>query len=254
MNSKPDIEVVSQKTYSYNVTQWILNLALKAVQSKGDFSMALSGGSTPKNIYAEMASPEFRSQFPWEKIHFFWGDERWVAPTHERSNFKMANDALFSKINIPAGNIHAMKLAKEEKVEEGAARYENELRSYFGSGEEFPRFDLMLLGLGEDGHTASLFPGESVLKEKKKWVSETIMRPLNELRLTLTFPVINHSKNILFLVTGNGKIEILNHVLGKNKKAGIYYPSEDVNAVHGKITWFLDEEAAAGINLEAKKI
>lgn len=254
MDSKANVEVLSKRTYVRDATQWILNAAREAVQTKGDFSIALSGGTTPRSIYSEMASSEFKNQFPWDKIHFFWGDERWLAPSHERSNYKMVKDALFSKVDIPAGNIHPMKLEKEERIEDGAIRYENELRSYFGSGEEFPEFDLMLLGLGEDGHIASLFPGEEALKEKKKWVSHTIMKQLNEARLTLTFPVINYSKDILFLVTGNGKAEVLAHVLGKKKKEGIRYPSEDVKAVHGEVTWLLDEESAAGIQAETKSI
>ncbi len=216
--------------------------AAAAMQSKGSFCAALSGGSTPRRLYEELAKQPWRDQIAWEKVFLFWGDERYVAPTDPLSNQKMTHEALLDHVPIPPANLFPIPFAAS--AGESASLYETTLRTFFGAE---PRFDLMLLGLGADGHTASLFPGTAALAETNRWVCPCRPQVTGPDRITLTFPVINRSAAILFLVTGQDKAPVIEAVLDKkNNQAAL--PVQQVQPVQGQITWFLDKMAAGHLS------
>ena len=216
-------------------------LTVEAVRSKGRFFVALCGGSTPRGLYTLLADQAQRS-LPWEKIFFFWGDERHVPPDHPDSNYRMAFEALLSKVPIPSENI--FRIHAEEKDTDIAAReYEQTLAPFFHlKSGEFPRFDLMLLGMGPEGHTASLFPGTRALQEKKRLVVANWVDKLNAYRITMTLPVLNHSACVLFLVSGRDKANILREVLDEQREG---LPASMVRPTNGRLVWMVDREAAS---------
>jgi 6-phosphogluconolactonase len=173
------------------------------------FSVALAGGNTPRRVYELLATERFEHRVEWPQVDLFFGDERCVPPDHPDSNYAMAYEALISKVAIPAKNVH--RIIGEGKPGESATLYENQLRTFF-AGDSWPRFDLVLLGMGEDGHTASLFPGSDALSEKSKWVVPAKPPGSKHDRITLTVPVFNHAARVVFLVTGAGKAERLAQV------------------------------------------
>ncbi len=217
----------------------ILECAQTAIKERGYFAIALAGGSTPIAVYETLATVEFAPKILWEKVHVFWGDERCVAPTHEDSNYRMAFEVLLQHSPIPVKQIYRMEGELDPK--EAAQIYEDRLHAFFG--QKVPRFDLILLGLGHDGHTASLFPGTKALEEKKHWVAANYVRKLPAWRITLTAPLINLAANVTFLVSGEGKAEILRRVL-----AGRYSPEEIpaqmIRPDHGQLRWLMDAGAA----------
>lgn len=216
--------------------------AATAIQTKGSFCAALSGGSTPRRLYENLARQPWHSKIPWEKVFLFWGDERHVVPSDPLSNQKMTREALLDHIPIPEANLFPIPFAAS--AGESASRYENTLRTFFGNEL---RFDLMLLGLGADGHTASLFPGTAALAETRLWVCPCRPQGPGPDRITLTFPVINRSAAILFLVTGEDKAPVIETVLGR-KTSQTALPVQQVQPVQGQITWFLDKMAAGGLS------
>jgi len=177
-------------------------------------------------------------------VHLFWGDERCVPPDHPESNYRMVREALLRKIEFPPQNIHRM--AGEKDPDTAAAEYEQELRNFFQTTAPAPAFDLVLLGLGEDGHTASLFPGSTTLKETTRWVATAYVERLHAHRLSLTLPVINAAAQVSFLVAGEGKSPIVKALLGKDSNPA-RYPAGQVRPVTGELTWFLTQDAAAEI-------
>jgi 6-phosphogluconolactonase len=214
--------------------------AQEAISEHGRFVVALAGGSTPRAAYETLATVEFVPHIHWEKVHVFWGDERCVAPNHEDSNYRMAFNVLLKHSPIPVKQIYRMEGELDPK--EAAQAYENRLQAFFG--QRAPRFDLILLGLGQDGHTASLFPGSKALEEKKHWVAANYVRRLSAWRLTLTAPLINQAANVTFLVSGQEKAEVLQRVL-----AGRYTPEEIpaqmIRPDHGQLRWLMDAGAGA---------
>ena len=216
-----------------------------AIVRSGRFTVALSGGSTPKALYALLASPAYRDRIDWSRAHLFWGDERCVPPDHPESNFRMVREALLSKIQIPGENIHRM--AGEKEPNEAAADYESELRNFFALGPgHLPRFDLILLGLGEDGHTASLFPGTTALSEQERLVAAPYVEKFKTHRLTLTLSVINAAAQVTFLVTGESKSTIVKKILGSEPYSRTY-PAVKVTPADGHLTWLLTQDAAGRI-------
>ncbi len=214
-------------------------LAGAAVQERGRFSVALSGGNTPRTVYSLLASEH--QQLPWDRIHIFFGDERHVPPDHPESNFRMANEALLSKVPIPEKNVH--RIHAELDAETAAAEYDQELRDFFHLRDnDWPRFDLIFLGIGEDGHTASLFPGSKALTEQSRRVTANWVEKFQAFRITLTFPVLNHAAEVVFLVSGAGKAQILSEVLrpGANK-----YPAQSVQPENGRLLWLVDQGAGS---------
>ena len=200
--------------------------ARRAVRERGLFSFALSGGSTPRSLYSLLANdPSFRTEVPWDKIHFFWGDERHVPPDHPESNYRMANEAMLSKVPVPSENIHRIR-AENPNAQEAAEEYEETVRTFFGvKAGAFPRFDLVLLGMGPDGHTASLFPGTEALHERRRLVVAPWVEKIHAHRITMTLPVFNQAAVILFLVSGKEKAETLRQAL-EGKEGKDPFPSQ----------------------------
>ncbi len=219
--------------------------------------MALAGGNTPKVLYQNLAQPPFDKRMPWSRIHFFWGDERCVSRDHPDSNFGMAFRAMISRAPVPSQNIHPAP-TEISPPEKAAEAYEKHLREFFGSSVEgdgrqataaensqCPAFDLILLGIGKDGHTASLFPGDKALKEKRRWVA-AVDKPRGSppvSRVTLTLPVMNRARCVLFLVSGAEKRDVICSILDDPETAGRLYPAAMVRP-EGRTLWMLDEGAA----------
>ncbi|HEX8457939.1 MAG TPA: 6-phosphogluconolactonase [Pyrinomonadaceae bacterium] len=217
-------------------------LAQGNILGNGRFSVALAGGSTPKRIYELLAAEEFGAQVDWAKVHIFFGDERTVPPDHDESNFRMANEALLSRVALPPENIHRMR--GEGDAVANARLYEDELRGYFGDDAAWPEFDLVMLGMGDDGHTASLFPGTHALDVHAAWVTANWVEKFDTYRVTLTAPAINHAREVMFIVVGAGKAERLLEVMhGAHEPQRL--PSQLIRPRNGALTWFLDEAAAA---------
>lgn len=222
----------------------VLNSARQAVQSNGRCTMALSGGSTPKDLYALLAVDEkWRAEFPWKSTHFFWGDERHVPPDHEESNYRMANEVMLSKTAVPAANVHRIK-SENPDASAAAKDYERKLRSFFElRAGQVPRFDIALLGLGPEGHTASLFPGTKALREKKRLVVSNWVGKLYTDRITLTAPVFNQAREVIFLVCGDDKALALKAVLeGRHEPDQL--PAQLIRPNKGRLLWLLDSAAA----------
>jgi 6-phosphogluconolactonase len=220
--------------------------ARTAIGAQGRFTVALSGGSTPKALYSLLATNY--AGFAWNRIFLFFGDERHVPPTDPESNYRMVNESLLTKIAIPAENVFRVP-AENPDAAAAAAEYETQLRRFFEikSGElkpgEFPRFDLILLGLGPDGHTASLFPDSAALNEESRLVVANWVAKFNAHRITFTFPVLNRAAEVMFLASGADKADMVRQVLeGKNTPP---LPSQRVQPSDGKLLWMLDEAAAA---------
>lgn len=216
-------------------------LAGECVSAAGRFSVALSGGSTPRRIYELLAGGEFAPRVEWPRVHVFFGDERCVPPDDAESNYRMARESLLSRVALPAQNVHRM--AGEGRPPESARAYEEELRAFFG-GAEWPRFDLVMLGLGDDGHTASLFPGSPALAEGRAWAAANWVEKLGAFRLTLTAPAINHAAHVMFVVTGAGKAERLREVV-EGPRDPQRLPAQMIRPGRGTLDWYVDEAAAA---------
>jgi 6-phosphogluconolactonase len=210
-----------------------------ATSTSGVFAVALSGGSTPRPVYEHLAGPQYRDTFPWSRTHWFWGDERFVPHDDARSNFRMVREALLSRVPIPSVNVHAIPTAGVTP-EAAAASYQRELKAFYGAEERDPArplFDVMLLGLGADGHTASLFPGSPVLAERDRWVAAAI-GVKQEARITLTYPTLESSRHTGFLIAGEEKQAIFSR---------LRHGDPDLPATHvrssGDLTWFADSAA-----------
>ena len=224
----------------------VLRAANEAVDDRGRFTIALSGGSTPKALFNLLAT-NARTALPWDRTFFFWGDERHVPPTDPESNFRMADETMLSKIPVAPGHIFRVQ-AENPDAAAAAAAYEQTLRTFFQlQPGEFPHFDLILLGMGPDGHTASLFPGTKALEEKSRLVVANWVEKFKTHRITFTLPVLNAALNVAFLVSGTDKADALKQVLEGNAP-GEQYPSKLVNPQNGKLLWLLDRAAASGLS------
>ncbi|MCI0664525.1 MAG: 6-phosphogluconolactonase [Acidobacteria bacterium] len=208
------------------------------------FTVALSGGSTPKSLYSLLAGDEtIRKAVPWERVHFFWGDERHVSPDHPESNYRMAHETLLSKIPLPAANVHRI-MSENPDARQAAAEYEKDLRKFFQLAEgRFPRFDLFFLGLGPDGHTASLFPGTKALNEERRLVVSNWVGKLDTQRITMTAPLINEASEVIFLVAGDDKAAPLKSVLEGDYEP-MQLPAQLVRPEGGRLLWIVDSAAA----------
>lgn len=219
-------------------------LAAQSIRARGRFTVALSGGSTPKSLYALLATGSIPN-LPWDKTYFFFGDERHVPPDHPDSNYRMAQESLLSKISVPPQNIFRVR-AEETNADDAAQSYDQTLTTFFAlKPGQFPRFDLILLGLGPDGHAASLFPGTAALNENKRLVVANWVEKFKTYRITFTFPVLNHAACIMFLVSGPDKAAMLHEVL-QNPSANL--PSQKVRPVDGRLIWLVDRAAASALS------
>ncbi len=219
--------------------EFIVDLINTTLEEKDSFSLVLSGGNTPRQLYEILAAPPLADRVPWSRVHLFWGDERCVAQDHPDSNFKMANAALISKVAIPADNVH--RIAVESGTpSEVAQAYEQSLQRFFGGSSL--NFDLVLLGMGKDGHTASLFPDDSVLHEQVKNVAAVNASAASPAvpRITITFPAINRAAYAMFLVSGEDKREVLQAIVSRTDPAGANYPAARVEP-REKLIWFVED-------------
>ena len=219
----------------------IAELARESIRARGLYTVALSGGSTPRRVYELLAGEEFGEGIDWPNVHVFFGDERMVPPDHAESNYRMANEALLSRVPIPPVNVHRIDGVGDAAA--NASAYEAEMRALFGD-PDWPRFDHVLLGMGDDGHTASLFPGTEALRERRLWVAPNWVEKLGAWRVTLTAPVINAARHVTFLVTGAAKAERLHEVL-KGERDPSRLPSQLIRPADGILEWFVDPEAAS---------
>jgi 6-phosphogluconolactonase len=225
------------------VAENLVEMAQAVVREKGRFTLALAGGDTPRHLFSLLASA-YSNRIPWSSIHLFWSDERYVPRTHPDSNFAMAFDALISKVSIPPQNVHRIP-TETESPEKAATTYEELLREFFPD-EATHTFDLMLLGMGEDGHTASLFPCPPLLEEKERWVS-VVTAPSatrSRIRITLTLPVINKASSIFFLVSGARKMIVVKSILKDYEAASKLYPAAMVHPID-RLVWFVADYGAA---------
>ncbi len=218
--------------------------ASDAVSARNAFAVALAGGSTPKSLYALLArDPRYRDRLPWNRTHFFWGDERHVPSDQAESNFQMAHQALLSTLRIPAGNVHRIR-SELRIASEAASEYQAELRQFFRLREdEIPRFDLILLGMGVDGHTASLFPGSEAVRETSRLVTAPWVEKLNSFRITLTPPALNGAGCVCFLVSGAEKASALKAVLEGRTEID-RFPAQVIRPTNGILHWLVDRAAA----------
>lgn len=213
---------------------------LQQTKDKAVFHVALSGGSTPKILF-DLLAKEYADRFEWSKIHFWWGDERCVPPTDEESNFKMTKELLIDKISMPSENIHRV-LGENDPVKE-ALRYAEEIQATIPTKNDLPRFDLMILGMGPDGHTASIFPHQIELLHAKPICAVATHPESGQKRVTLTGATINNAAEIAFLVTGSNKKEKIHEIFNEEKDYK-QYPAAHIQASDGNLSWYLDEAAA----------
>jgi 6-phosphogluconolactonase len=243
MIARPDITMdvlADPAALAERVAEWLLAMAMA---KGGAFSVALSGGSTPRTLYRRLAEAPYRESFPWSRAHWFWGDERFVPPDDALSNYRMVREAMLSLVPVPAGNIHAVP-TERTSPDAAATAYERDLKAFYGAehlDSARPLFDVVLLGLGEDGHTASLFPGTSVLEERKKWVA-AVIGAKSEARITMTYPVLDSTRHVAFLVTGKEKASIL----ARLRRGDETLPAAHVHPLAGGLHIFADSAAAAG--------
>lgn len=226
--------------------KFIVDVATNAIAGKGKFTISFSGGQTPVKLYSILAKPPFREQIEWKKTFIFWGDERCVPLDDERNNAHQAKIKLLNKVNIPLANIHVIPV--DLTPAEAAAKYEKEIKDFFGN--ESLQFDLVLLGLGENGHTASLFPGTKIINEQVEGVREVYVQEEKMSRITMTAPLINQAHYILFLVAGRNKAEILEHIMWSPYQPE-KYPAQLIKPEHGNLRWFADNAAATPLLLKS---
>lgn len=227
----------SAEMLARGVAEWLCTLAQA---SHGDFAICLSGGSTPQRLYELLAKPAIAARFPWNRAHWFWGDERFVPHDAHDSNYRMVRDALLSQVPVPDDNIHAIPTEGLSPAQ-AAAAYETTLKRFYGAetiARDRPLFDVTLLGIGEDGHTASLFPGQPALAERHRWAVEVI-GPKSDPRITLTYPALDSSRDAAFMATGEGKREMVKRAQGGDRTI----PAARVRPV-GRLHWFVDRAAA----------
>ncbi len=230
----PEIVVLpNPAALAHEAADRLAAIARSAITAQGRFTVALSGGSTPKPLYEQLVTQPIE----WEHIQVFWGDERCVPPDHPESNYGLAQRALLSHVDIPAQNVH--RLQGETDPVQAAQQYEGEMRAIFGG---LPRFDLILLGMGSDGHTASLFPGTAALHEQRRWVMAQYVEKLQTMRLTLTPLVINHAANVIFLIAGSDKRAALQSVWHGAHDPD-HFPAQIVAPIAGRVIWLVDQAA-----------
>jgi 6-phosphogluconolactonase len=241
MPSQPHVQVFGSPQELFHASaEKFCTLGSEAIKKHGSFSVALSGGSTPRGLHQELAT-NFASNLPWDKVFFFWGDERHVPPDSSDSNFRMANETLLSKLPIPSKNIFRIP-SELPDAREAARKYAETLEEFFKPEDDaFPQFDFILLGMGPDGHTASLFPGTAGLQEKDAFVIANWVEKLNTFRITFTYPVLNNAASVMFLINGDEKAEMVRRAL-KDPSANL--PCQGVRPENGELMWFLDKGAA----------
>jgi 6-phosphogluconolactonase len=229
-----DLEALSRAA-----AEFFSSLAHQAITSQGRFAVALSGGSTPRRLYELLGSAPYQNTINWRHVHLFWADERCVPPDHRDSNYALLRDTLLVHIPLAESNIHRVQGEAEPDV--AAWKYEQDIKVFFGA-DTIPAFDLVMLGVGEDGHTASLFPGSTAIHEAERLVVPVYLEKPKVGRVTLTLPIINHASQVLFLAAGRAKARVLRNILYEENSGR--YPAGLVRLENGTVTWFLDKDAA----------
>jgi 6-phosphogluconolactonase len=237
----PDLDTLSQQA-----AQYVVRTASESIAARGRFTLALSGGTTPRKLYTLLGSEPYSSQIDWQQVYIFWGDERCVPPDNPDSNYYMAQEVLLSKIPIPALQVHRMP-ADQPGRDAASQSYTAEMQRAFGT-QGIPVFDLIQLGMGPEGHTASLFPHQASLRETQRLVMPVSVAKPPPDRLTFTPPLLNAARNILFLVTGSDKAEALQAVLEGDYQPE-EYPAQIVRPPDGEVVWMLDKAVAANIHI-----
>lgn len=228
-----------------NLANYFVETAAHSIESYGQFSVVLSGGTSPKKLYELLASPLFKDKVEWNKVHFFFGDERYVPRTDPQSNYLMAKKAMFEPLNLSYKQIFAVDTSLSPK--EAAKKYTHDINYYFAGNDV--RFDLILLGLGDNSHTASLFPHTSVLHDETASVKEVFLEDQQVYRITMTAPLINQAHHIAFLVYGESKALAVHHVI-EDKKDIENYPAQLIKPKNGDLYWFLDSSAASLLSIK----
>jgi len=246
MNMEPQNKIQIFQTHEELAeasVKFIIETAKQAIETNGRFVISLSGGHTPERLYTLLSKPPFRDQVQWNKTFVFWGDERCVPPDDKQNNANMARTLLLDLIDIPPLNINAVPV--ELPPRKAANEYENTLKRFFG--KEAPRFDIILLGLGENGHTASLFPDAGIIFESHNWIMEVYVPEQKMFRITMTPDLINQAHNIIFLVEGENKAAILKTVLTADYQPD-KFPAQRIKPLNGNLYWFIDSKAAAHLS------
>lgn len=239
MKPENNIQIFETDELAKASAEFIIKIANEAIDARGRFVISLSGGHTPEKLYGVLADTPYKNQIAWSKTFVFWGDERCVPSDDVQNNAWMANIFLLGHVDIPPSNIYPVPV--DLPPEKAAVAYENSIKQFFGS--EPPCFDLILLGLGENGHTASLFPGTDVLFEHTHLIKEVFLPEQKMYRITMTADMINQAQNVIFLVTGAEKAAILNTVLTHAYEPALF-PAQLIKPEHGKLYWFIDNKAS----------
>ena len=236
----PDVKVFEDmNALSLAAADRVLASALESVEARGRFMLALSGGATPAQLFSLFAQDPWRAALPWSKTHLFWVDERCVPPDHPENNYCLVSHTFLAGLSLSPAQVH--RIRGEDGPDRAAAAYELELERFFGGA--LPRFDMELLGMGKDGHTASLFPGAPTLRERKHWVLPVPLEPPRLSRVTLTLPVLCNARDGIFLVAGRSKAAALHEIVEDGNPQG--FPAGLVQLVNGELTWMVDRDAAS---------
>jgi 6-phosphogluconolactonase len=243
----PELAIYDSPTELFrSAAEEFVRLANDAIAAKGSFTVALSGGSTPKGMHSVLAS-DFAAAVAWKKVFFFWGDERHVPPDNPESNYRMANETLLSKVPVDPTKVFRIH-GENPDANTAAIEYEQTISAAFGlQDRQIPRFDLIFLGLGPDGHCASLFPRTAALREHSRLVVANWVEKLHTDRITFTLPLLNNAANVIFLVSGKDKIQAVQSVFDP-ATSGQDFPAKLINPPHGRLVWMLTEDAAAPIS------
>lgn len=236
--------------FNHAIADWMVDCIAETLKKQNRFTLVLSGGNTPKALYQLLSVAPYREKIAWDKLHIFWGDERDVPFSDSRNNAKMAYETLLNNVPVPASQIHVMQ-TENISPEKSAEAYEKTLHEYFPlttDNSQLTTFDLVLLGMGDDGHVLSLFPGTAVVHEEEKWATSLWLEAQNMNRITLTKTVVNKSKQIAFLTTGDNKAHALKEVLEGHYNPDLY-PSQEIKPENGELHWFVDEAAAAQLRV-----
>jgi len=238
-------------TLSHDAAEYVVRIVSESIKTHGRFTIALSGGSTPRKLYGLLGNEPYRSQIDWTLVHIFWSDERCVPPNNEESNYHMAHELLLSKISIPAVQVHRMP-ADMPNRNAAAREYEDEMRRVFET-DGVPNFDLIQLGMGPEGHTASLFPHQASLHEQQRLIMPVSVPKPPPDRLTFTPPLLNAARNVLFLVTGSDKADAL-HAMLEGPYNPDEYPAQIVRPPNGEVTWMVDTAAATKLQTKGENV
>ena len=247
MRREKNIQIFDTSELVKAVAGLIVKIANNAINTRGRFVLSLSGGHTPETLYSELCTEPYQGQIAWDKTFVFWVDERCVPSDNEQNNARMARVFLLDHVDIPLSNIYPVPV--DLPPEKAAVAYENSIKQFFGSKE--PCFDLILLGLGENGHTASLFPGTQNFSDHTHLIKEVYVQEQSMYRITMTANLINRAANIIFLIAGGCKAEILDFVLNAPYQPE-QYPAQLINPVNGNLYWFVDDKAAVLLNKNGK--